>query len=68
MYNFEIIVKKNLYNLMLNLFRHKMVSIVKYFQRNDFLEKIIFLKIFLVFGSYEKITNGEKSPVMRFYY
>jgi hypothetical protein len=52
--------------LMLCLFRRKMFFIIKYFQRNYFSEKMIFLKIFSSVWLVRKNTNSEKSPVMRF--
>jgi len=46
---------------MFRLFRRKIIFVVKYFQRNNFLGKMIFFrKYFSTFGLHEKITNGEK--------
>jgi hypothetical protein len=48
--------------LMLCLFRRKMFFIIKYFQRNYFSEKMIFLKIFSSVWLVRKKHNSKKSP------
>jgi hypothetical protein len=48
---------------MLRLFRRKMVSVVKYFRRNQFQKKLFSRKYFLAFGSHEKITKRENAAV-----
>jgi hypothetical protein len=48
---------------MLRLFRRKMVSVVKYFQRNQFQKKLFYRKYFSAFGSHEKITKSENAAV-----
>jgi hypothetical protein len=49
---------------MLRLFRRKMISVVKYFQRNQFQKKLFSRKYFLAFGSHEKITKSENATVV----
>jgi hypothetical protein len=48
---------------MLRLFRHKMVSVVKYFRRNQFQKKLFSRKYFSAFGLHEKITKSENATV-----
>jgi hypothetical protein len=48
---------------MLRLFRHKMVSVVKYFRRNHFMKNSISRKYFSTFGSHKKITKSENATV-----
>jgi hypothetical protein len=45
------------------LFRCKMVSVVKYFRRNQFQKKLFSRKYFSAFGSHEKITKSENATV-----
>jgi hypothetical protein len=40
-----------------------MVSVVKYFRRNQFQKKLFSRKYFLAFGSHEKITKRENAAV-----
>jgi hypothetical protein len=40
-----------------------MVSVVKYFQRNQFQKKLFYRKYFSAFGSHEKITKSENATV-----
>jgi hypothetical protein len=48
---------------MLRLFRRKMVSVVKYFRRNQFQKKLFSRKYFSAFGSHEKITKSENATI-----
>jgi hypothetical protein len=55
--------KKIKMTIMLHLFRCKMVSVVKYFRRNQFQKKLFSRKYFSAFGSHEKITKSENATV-----
>jgi len=48
---------------MFRLFRRKIVSVVKYFRRNQFQKKLFSRKYFLAFGSHKKITKRENAAV-----
>jgi hypothetical protein len=53
-------IKLSLEGLMLHLFRRKIFLVIKYFQQNYFLEKIIFLKIFSGVWFIRKNNNDVK--------
>jgi hypothetical protein len=57
-------IEKRKMKFMLRLFRCKMVSVVKYFRRNQFQKKLFSRKYFSAFGSHEKITKSENATVV----